>query len=89
MSTEEKTIVVEPVADSTRAKTLVNDTTEAKLAPVSSEAEKKAVESDSGDSEDETAHLHAKTWLAVLAVCMIYFAQLMNLVGAGAVSTLP
>ena len=31
-------------------------------------------------------NLHAKTFLAVGAVCIIYFAQLVNLVGAGAVS---
>ncbi|KAJ4290075.1 hypothetical protein N0V88_006581 [Collariella sp. IMI 366227] len=28
-------------------------------------------------------HLHAKTFLAVFAVCLIYFAQLVSLVGAG------
>ena len=34
--------------------------------------------------------LHLKTWLTVFAVCLIYFAQLINVVGAGAVSkTLP
>lgn len=43
--------------------------------------------SDSSDSLDEPApRLHAKTLLAVLAVCTIYFAQLVTLVGAGAVS---
>lgn len=31
-------------------------------------------------------HIHAKTFLAVAAVCLIYFAQLFALVGAGAVS---
>lgn len=31
-------------------------------------------------------HLHAKTFLAVFAVCLIYFAQDFALVGAGAVS---
>ena len=38
--------------------------------------------------EDETEAiptLHAKTWFAVFAVCFIYFAQLINVVGAGAV----
>lgn len=34
-----------------------------------------------------TPHLHAKTYLAVAAVCLIYIAQLVCLVGAGAVST--
>jgi len=50
-------------------------------------SEKAAVDSDSTDSADDnkSAHLHAKTWLAVLAVGLIYFAQLVNLVGAGAV----
>jgi len=43
--------------------------------------------SDSSDtSEEPHVHLHAKTFLAVFAVCLIYFAQLVNLVGAGAVS---
>ena len=43
--------------------------------------------SESSDSLNEPApHLHAKTLLAVLAVCTIYFAQLVTLVGAGAVS---
>lgn len=32
------------------------------------------------------AHLHLKTFLAVFAVLLIYFAQLVSLVGAGAVS---
>lgn len=31
-------------------------------------------------------HLHAKTYLAVFAVCAIYFVQIYNVVGAGAVS---
>lgn len=43
--------------------------------------------SDSSESVDEPRpRLHAKTLLAVLAVCTIYFAQLITLVGAGAVS---
>jgi hypothetical protein len=57
-------------------------TEDEKTATVSSE--KAAAHSDSED-ENTPAHLHAKTWLAVLAVCLIYFAQLVNLVGAGAV----
>lgn len=40
---------------------------------------------DGGDDEPEP-HLHAKTFLAVFAVCLIYFAQDFTLVGAGAVS---
>jgi hypothetical protein len=47
----------------------------------------KTVGSDGSDSGREPhVHLHAKTFLAVFAVCLIYFAQLVNLVGAGAVS---
>lgn len=30
-------------------------------------------------------HLHAKTYLIVVAICLIYIAQLINVVGAGAV----
>ncbi len=36
--------------------------------------------------EEQVPHLHAKTFLAVFAVCLIYFAQVVSLVGAGAVS---
>jgi hypothetical protein len=44
--------------------------------------------SDSGieDADEVSPHLHAKTFLTVFAVCLIYFAQLINVVGAGAVS---
>jgi len=42
-------------------------------------------ESTDEDTEPEP-HLHAKTFLAVFAVCLIYFAQDFALVGAGAVS---
>ncbi len=38
------------------------------------------------DDEEHVPHLHAKTFLVVFAVCLIYFAQLINVVGAGAVS---
>jgi len=38
------------------------------------------------DQDEPEPHLHAKTWLTVFAVCLIYFAQLINVVGAGAVS---
>lgn len=37
--------------------------------------------------DEPIPHLHAKTFLTVFAVCLIYFAQLVNVVGAGAVST--
>ena len=36
--------------------------------------------------DEPVAHLHAKTFLGVFAVLTIYFAQLFNIVGAGAVS---
>ena len=75
MSLDEKTPVNEPVEAGSDTK------------PIAVSAEKQTPDSDSGVStDDESAHLHAKTWLAVLAVGMIYFAQLVNLVGAGAVS---
>ena len=48
-----------------------------------SEANSSTVE----DGEEPVPHLHAKTFLVVFAVCLIYFAQLINVVGAGAVST--
>jgi hypothetical protein len=35
--------------------------------------------------DEPVPHLHAKTFLVVFAVCLVYFAQLINLVGAGAV----
>ena len=38
------------------------------------------------DHDEPEPRLHAKTWLTVFAVCLIYFAQLINVVGAGAVS---
>ncbi|KAK3395326.1 major facilitator superfamily domain-containing protein [Sordaria brevicollis] len=40
--------------------------------------------SDDTESNERVPHLHAKTFLAVFAVCLIYFAQLLTLVGAGA-----
>lgn len=44
------------------------------------------VESSEEQQEDLQPHLHARTFLAVFAVCLIYFAQDFALVGAGAVS---
>lgn len=41
-----------------------------------------------GEHVEQAPHLHAKTYLAVFTVCLIYYAQLVNLVGAGAVSIL-
>lgn len=39
------------------------------------------------DGNDETKpHLHAKTYLAVFAVCLVYFCQIYAVVGAGSVS---
>jgi hypothetical protein len=37
------------------------------------------------DDDEQVPHLHAKTFLIVFSVCLIYFAQLINVVGAGAV----
>jgi hypothetical protein len=39
-------------------------------------------------SEEPQHHLHAKTFLAIFSVCLIYFAQDFALVGAGAVCSL-
>ncbi|KAK0609584.1 hypothetical protein B0T17DRAFT_621628 [Bombardia bombarda] len=41
---------------------------------------------ETGHSDEPKPHLHAKTFLAVFAVCSIYFVQIYNVVGAGAVS---
>jgi hypothetical protein len=38
------------------------------------------------ENHEPEFHLHAKTYLTVFAICLIYFAQLINVVGAGAVS---
>ena len=38
------------------------------------------------NDDERVPQLHAKTYLALFTVCLIYFAQLVNLVGAGAVS---
>lgn len=38
-----------------------------------------------GEENEQAPKLHAKTYLAVFTVCVIYYAQLVNLVGAGAV----
>jgi hypothetical protein len=37
------------------------------------------------DNEEVTPHLHAKTFLIIFAVALIYFTQVFNLVGAGSV----
>lgn len=37
------------------------------------------------DEDELVPHLHMKTYLTVFAICLIYFAQLVNVVGAGAV----
>ena len=39
------------------------------------------------EKNDETVpHLHAKTFLIIFAVALIYFTQVVNVVGAGSVS---
>lgn len=55
-------------------------------AGASQDALSKSGQSSEPSIEDEPVpHLHAKTFLIVFAVCFIYFAQLINVVGAGAV----
>ena len=61
----------------------MKDTVMSKEQPVDSSST-----SNGSDDDQRKPQLHAKTWLAVLAVCMIYFAQLVLLVGAGAVSSI-
>ncbi|KAK4226209.1 putative siderophore iron transporter protein [Podospora fimiseda] len=41
-------------------------------------------EEDGGEADQPVPRLHAKTWLAILAVGLIYMAQLVSLIGAGA-----
>lgn len=43
-------------------------------------------ESLSSAFDEPSPHLHAKTFFAVLAICMLYFTQNFCIVGAGAVS---
>ena len=50
-----------------------------------SEKHTATVSSARGDVLEVVPRLHAKTYLAVFTVCLIYYAQLVNLVGAGAV----
>ena len=41
------------------------------------------------EDAESNPHLHAKTFLAVFAVCLIYYVQVYNVVGAGAASPVP
>uniref|UniRef100_L2FZX6 Siderophore iron transporter n=1 Tax=Colletotrichum fructicola (strain Nara gc5) TaxID=1213859 RepID=L2FZX6_COLFN len=50
------------------------------VAPSNRDEPKESIE----DANEPVPHLHAKTFLTVFAVCVIYFAQLINVVGAGA-----
>ncbi len=50
------------------------------------DAEVVTAAADAGETVAQAPRLHAKTYLAVFTVCLIYYAQLVNLVGAGAVS---
>lgn len=59
-----------------------NDTPSTPSEPEKSDNKEHSIE----DHEEPVPHLHAKTFLIVFAVCLIYFAQLINVVGAGAVS---
>ncbi|KAI8151045.1 Efflux pump FUS6, partial [Colletotrichum sp. SAR 10_65] len=56
------------------------DQTPNPVAPSSRDEPKESIE----DAIEPVPHLHAKTFLTVFAVCVIYFAQLINVVGAGA-----
>jgi hypothetical protein len=38
------------------------------------------------DEAEPVPHLHAKTFLTLFAICLICFAQVINVVGSGAVS---
>ncbi|KAL2136145.1 hypothetical protein VTI74DRAFT_5198 [Chaetomium olivicolor] len=63
-----------------------NDTSTSKP-PSSENKDATGLSSDSSNShhgsDEPIPHLHAKTFLAVFAVCLIYFAQLVSIVGAG------
>ena len=52
--------------------------------PVASAHDMKRQPSNSSDDEPRP-HLHYKTYLAIFAICLIYFAHIYNVVGAGAV----
>ncbi|KAK3392896.1 major facilitator superfamily domain-containing protein [Podospora didyma] len=60
---------------------------EAEAKPIMVTGEKPILDSSAHSIDDDNEpvpHLHAKTFLAIIAVCMIYIAQLVSLVGAGA-----
>lgn len=46
-----------------------------------------SVGNDSASDDEPRARLHAKTFLAVFAIGLIYFAQIFALVGGGSVSS--
>ncbi|KAL3295880.1 siderophore iron transporter [Colletotrichum asianum] len=69
----------EVVSDSVQ-ETPSPDQTPNPVAPSSRDEPKESIE----DANEPVPHLHAKTFLTVFAVCVIYFAQLINVVGAGA-----
>lgn len=48
--------------------------------------EKRDVNTVSDETDVARPYVHAKTFLAVFAVAMIYFSQVLNVVGAGVVS---
>ncbi|EGO52062.1 hypothetical protein NEUTE1DRAFT_50973 [Neurospora tetrasperma FGSC 2508] len=77
MSSQDETSPSAQVQEETKPVALVT-----KTAPSSQTNENKT--SDGPESDDPVPHLHAKTFLAVFAVCLIYIAQLISLVGAGA-----
>lgn len=75
-STEVSGIGTEPKAGRTPESPRVTETSEdgsTKRVPI-------------GEFDEPPPHLHAKTFLAILAICMLYFTQNFCIVGAGAVS---
>ncbi|KAL0475049.1 major facilitator superfamily domain-containing protein [Neurospora intermedia] len=77
MSSQDQTSPSAKVQEETKPVALVT-----KTAPSSQTNENKTT--DGPECDDPVPHLHAKTFLAVFAVCLIYIAQLISLVGAGA-----
>ncbi|KAH8885922.1 MFS general substrate transporter [Thozetella sp. PMI_491] len=57
---------------------------EKEFVPWESREENAGSAAQGGEMDEPRKHLHTKTFLAVAAMCLIYFAQLVSLVGAGA-----
>jgi hypothetical protein len=56
--------------------------------PLTSDPEMAEEIFDSSSPNEPVPRLHAKTFLALFAVCLIYFAQLVSVIGAGVVRLL-